>query len=105
MRRTNGIDIKEIREAEHIRLAVSGHVDLGTAWQLDGALGDLTERGADTVVDLSGVTAIDPCGLRVLLAAQARSTPDCGMTIEGARPHVDRVVDGVGLTGRLSFAA
>src|SRR5687767_8393407 len=105
MRPASDIEIEEIPERGHIRLAVSGHVDLGTAWQLDHALADLVRREKDTVVDLSGVTAIDPCGLRVLLAAEARSAPGHCMAIEGARPHVDRVVDGVALTGRLPFAA
>jgi anti-anti-sigma factor len=99
------IELHETPEGGHVRLTVTGPVDLCTAWRLDGALDDLTSRGQDTVVDISGVTAIDPCGLRVLLDAEARTQPGHTLTISGARPHVRRIVDQTGLTGRLHLAA
>src|SRR5262249_44699133 len=97
------IELHEIPEAGCVRLAVSGPVDLATAGLLHHALDDVTRRDTDAVIDLSGVTAIDPCGLRVLLDAEAH--PGRTRPIAGAPPHACRITEQVGLPGRLSFAA
>lgn len=78
-------------------LAVSGELDLTTASVLAvEAAGALAANPARLVVDLSGLTFTDTCGVR-MLAALGRSA-DCPVIVRAACPQVRRVAHLAGIT-------
>ena len=54
-------------------VALWGELDLATAPDLDAALIELQEAGADVAVDLRELAFMDSTGLRVIVAAHARA--------------------------------
>jgi anti-anti-sigma factor len=89
------------------RVAPSGELDIATAGQLEGALREVEQTDAQTIVlDLSGLTFIDSTGLRLVLDANDR----CGGAADRLRviagsPAVERLLDIVGLRERLPLIA
>lgn len=75
-----------------------GELDIATAPELEGWLEDLRRECADVVLDLSEVTFMDSCALRVLLHArsEARRT-QTGLRIEHPTRAVRRAIDAAGL--------
>jgi anti-sigma B factor antagonist len=70
-------DIKSMREAGSVTVAVAGEIDLSTADQLDAAIREAEETETKRiVVDLSSLTFVDSTGLSVLLAAIKRTRRD-----------------------------
>ena len=59
-------------------VSVMGEVDRATAQALEQTLLEVAEdRAGEVIVDLSGCSFLDTCGLRALLAARERSTDRC----------------------------
>lgn len=84
------------------RLCVVGELDMATAPELAREL-DRAAAAAVTV-DLTGVTFIDACGLRVLIGAHARGNGDGrpGLWLVGASRPVRRLFDLAGTMGCLT---
>ena len=71
------LQIVEGRVGEAVTLAAYGEIDMATAPELDAALLRAEESdAAQIILDLSAVTFIDSCGLRVVLVAERRSATD-----------------------------
>jgi anti-sigma B factor antagonist len=69
------LQIVEGRVGETVTLAAHGEIDMANAPELDAALVRAEESdAAQIILDLSAITFIDSCGLRVLLVASRRST-------------------------------
>ena len=70
-------------------LAAYGEIDMATAPELDAALVRAEESdAAQIILDLSAITFIDSCGLRVLLVAEhapPRTASDSGSGSATAR--------------------
>jgi anti-anti-sigma factor len=67
-------EVRTVREGDSWRLALSGELDLASAYQLEDAIRMAEEgSGLRIVVDLGDLWFIDSTGLNVLLKAQARS--------------------------------
>ena len=95
------------RQAVHV--CPAGELDLSTAPELDARLAELHLAGFDTIVlDLSGVTFFDSCGVHLVMRWTRRSTDErfdfaviVGsdvvervLQITGVKPHVLTGVDG-----------
>ncbi len=71
------LQIVEGRVGKTVTLAAYGEIDMANAPELEAALVRAEESGAAQIIlDLSAVTFIDSCGLRVLLVASRRSATD-----------------------------
>ena len=71
------LQIVEGRVGDTVTLAAYGEIDMANAAELDAALLRAEESDvAQIILDLSVVTFIDSCGLRVLLVAERRSASD-----------------------------
>src|SRR3954452_20548838 len=55
------------------RLAISGVVDLMTSVRFEEALQQELEEHGEAIVDLSAVTYIDSCGIKVVVAAMKQA--------------------------------
>ena len=66
------LDITVARDADGVRLALAGDLDLGGAAELESRLGDLDEPAGSVVIDLSGVEFIDSSGIRTLIIARTQ---------------------------------
>jgi len=68
----------------HTLVTVSGEVDLDTCGRLWDALRPCLRPGARTVLDGSGITFIDCCGLRILELARLRADAGGGRLVLAA---------------------
>src|SRR3712207_7842545 len=67
-------------------------------------MGELSDRGSSAVLDLSGLTAIDGAGVRLVLEAYATSQRDgLGLTLLPGPPVVMRVFEMAGVLPELPF--
>jgi anti-anti-sigma factor len=80
-----------------------GELDIATAEQLEQELRTAEESDAETIVlDLSGLEFMDSTGLRVVLDINERCGGDGGrLRVIAGAPAVERLLDIVGLRGRL----
>jgi anti-sigma B factor antagonist len=92
-------------EADRVRIALRGELEVATVEQADDALSLLEVQPSDTVVvDLSGVTFIDSTGLRFLLLTDRRARKDgWRLALIPAAPGVQRVFKLTRLEDRLPF--
>ena len=100
-----GFTVDVAREADRIRIALRGELELATVDQAHEALALPGLRPSDTVVlDLSDVTFIDSTGLRFLLLAD-RSAQEKGwrLQIVPAPPEVQRIFKLTRVEDRLPF--
>lgn len=93
------------READRVRIALRGELELATVEQAHEALALPELESSDTVVlDLSDVTFIDSTGVRFVLLADRRAQ-EKGWRLEviPAPPEVQRVFKVTRLEERLPF--
>ena len=67
------LDITLTEEADRVRVAVAGEVDLTTGQKLEQALLRAEDRARTIVLDLSAVEFFDSTGLQILLDADVRA--------------------------------
>ena len=94
------------REGDIHVIALSGEIDLANAFDVEAELErvEATDAGA-IVVDLSGLQFIDSTGLRVLVAADARSRADSSrLSLLRPPDRVLRIFNISGFADRLPFA-
>jgi anti-anti-sigma factor len=91
-------------------LALTGPLDLGSAAQLTAAITGLLAApqapGPRLILDLSGLTGWDSCGLAALVAAQQRisASPPARMVLAGLPGHLAEHLHEAGLAGRFTLA-
>ena len=107
---TNRFGFLELRsersDDEHV-IALTGELDLDGAPRVEQELQRAEATDVERIVlDLSGLRFIDSSGIRLILAADARSRLDGNRLalIHGPRP-VRRVFELTGVTERLPFVA
>lgn len=84
------------------RILVTGEVDIASVDEVTPALLKVEASDARAVVlDLSAVTFLDSTGVRMLLAAEARSRANGHRLTVVSCPAVDRLIDLCGLRDRL----
>jgi anti-anti-sigma factor len=90
-------------------LAVTGRLDLGSAGQLGGMVGELAQavRALRLVLDLSGLSGWDSVGLAGLITAQERidAHPGARMVVTGLPGQLRRRLRGAGLDGGFTWAS
>ena len=88
-----------------VRLDLSGELDLASAAEFERALErTLRARPARIVLDLSNLSFLDSCGLRVLLTAQrACEEADCALALIAGDP-ARRLFELTGVAERLPLA-
>lgn len=97
--------IEVARGEDAVRVRVGGELDLAAAPALDARLRE-AEAGDESavVIDLTEVSFIDSTGLRVLLAAHARSQlRGDRLLITGAGEQAQRLFELAGVAERLPF--
>ena len=80
------MEIEKKTEGTKLTVSVTGHIDTGTAPQLEAEL--VLDAVDELVLDLSGVAYVSSAGLRVFLSAYKAMSKKGGMTIVGAQPAV-----------------
>jgi anti-anti-sigma factor len=90
-------------------LAVTGRLDLGSAGQLGGTVGELAQAvpALRLVLDLSGLSGWDSVGLAGLITAQERidAHPGARMVVTGLPGQLRRRLRGAGLDGGFTWAS
>jgi anti-anti-sigma factor len=89
----------------HPAIVLRGELDIASIGPLERAVEEQLASGAATVVvDLRGLTFIDSSGLRVLIAADARSRElDRRLVVVRGEPRVHRAFEVTRLDERLEF--
>jgi anti-sigma B factor antagonist len=97
-------DIHVDRVADRATLAIGGELDVGTAPELRGAVGELLGSGVrHAIFDLGHVTFADSSGLGALVWAVHRFAAAGGdVRVERLSPTVERVVEVSGLRDLLA---
>lgn len=86
---TMDLQLSTSRQGPFAVVTVAGDVDLATAGRLDDeALAATSDESPHLVLDLAGVTFLDSSGLKVLVAAQRRTTRAGGSLSLVAVPRV-----------------
>jgi anti-anti-sigma factor len=87
-------------------ITLSGELDLANAGEVEAELRRAEAGDADSIVlDLSSVSFIDSTGMRLLVAAAARSRADSNrLTLLRGGPAVQRALQLTALEGQLPFA-
>jgi len=91
------------------RLALSGELDLASAWSLVEAVTRLCNEGAkEIMLDIAALDFVDSTGLRAILRSRALCTQnDCRLGIapepDRIKPQVRRLFQVTGLLERLPF--
>jgi anti-sigma B factor antagonist len=86
-------------------IAVTGELDIGTVEDVERALAQAESGDAARIVlDLSGLTFMDSTGVRLVLAAHARSRADSNrLRLIRGGPSVQRVFELSGIADTLPF--
>ena len=93
------------REPDHVRLSLHGELDIAGAPHFEAALAELElEHPERILLDLRGLSFLDPSGLRALLLADTRAR-EAGrrLTILQGPEAVRRVFEITGLEERLEL--
>jgi anti-anti-sigma factor len=97
--------VRSHREGDVHTIALSGEMDLSNAGEVERELMNAEATDAPTVlVDLSELTFMDSTGIRLLIAADARSRADsCRLRLTRPPATVYRVLCIAGVDGMLPF--
>jgi anti-sigma B factor antagonist len=106
MLRPGELAITSERDGDLHVIALTGELDLATAPGLEQELLRVEATdAASIVVDLSGLTFMDSTGIRLMVAANARSRADSNRLVLLRGPHaVQRVFELTGVADLLPFA-
>jgi anti-sigma B factor antagonist len=99
------LEVTVTRDADRHTVALSGELDISTVGRAEAALAEAESGDAHMIVlDLSGLTFMDSTGVRLALAAAARSREDSNRLrfVRGGRA-VQRVFELSGVTDTLPF--
>jgi anti-anti-sigma factor len=94
------------RSLGRVVVDIHGELDAASAGQLTHGLRDLIEGQGNRqiVLDLRGMTLIDPSGLAVLVDAHKRIQRNAGsLVLSGASPEMMRAFEAAGLANVFNF--
>jgi anti-sigma B factor antagonist len=99
------LEVTVTRDADRHTVALAGELDIGTVQRAEAALAEAESGSARMIVlDLSGLTFMDSTGVRLALAAAARSRADSDrLRFVRGGPAVQRVFELSGVTDTLPF--
>ena len=99
--------LRSYREGNVYTIALTGEMDLSNAGEVERELLHAETTNARTIVlDLSGLQFMDSTGIRLLIAADARSRADsCRLTLTRPPAAVARVLCIAGVDDLLPFSA
>jgi anti-sigma B factor antagonist len=99
------LEVTVTRDGDRHTVALVGELDIGTVERAEAALSEVESGDARMIVlDLSGLTFMDSTGVRLALAAAARSRADSDrLRFARGGPAVQRVFDLSGVTDTLPF--
>jgi anti-anti-sigma factor len=100
------LSIRSQRDGDTYTISLSGEMDLANAADVEQELDRAEATNASVILlDLSRLTFIDSTGIRLLVAADARSRSDSGRLLLKRPPRtVMRVLVIAGIDDRLPFA-
>jgi len=103
--RPGELTVSSRRDGDVHTIALAGELDLATAERFEQELKRVEVTDAlSIVVDLSGLAFMDSTGIRILVAADARSRADSErLALRHGPPAVQRVIELTGLTDLLPF--
>jgi anti-sigma B factor antagonist len=99
------LTLRSQREGDVHTIALSGEMDLSNAVDVERELMHVESTDAPTIlIDLSSLTFLDSTGIRLLIAADARSRADsCRLRVTRPPAAVFRVLCIAGIDGLLPF--
>jgi anti-sigma B factor antagonist len=99
------LTLRSERDGDVHTIALTGEMDLSNAAEVERELLHVEATDVGTIViDLSGLTFMDSTGIRLLIAADARSRSDsCRLVLTRPPAHVFRVLCIAGVDERLPF--
>jgi anti-anti-sigma factor len=99
------LEVTVTRDADRHTVALAGELDISTAARAEAALAEAESGSARMIVlDLSGLTFMDSTGVRLALAATARSREDSDrLRFVRGGPAVQRVFELSGVADTLPF--
>jgi len=100
------LELRSVREGDVHTIALTGEMDLSNAGEVERELLHAESTDARSIVlDLSGLQFMDSAGIRLLIAADARSRADsCRLTLTRPPATVARVLCIAGVDGLLPFS-
>ncbi len=103
----DALSIVSERRVDGVHVAATGELDIATAESLERELHAAEESDASMIVlDLSGLTFIDSTGLRLVLEVNDRCGGEADrLRVIAGSPALERLLDIVGLRGRLPLVA
>jgi anti-sigma B factor antagonist len=103
--RPGELTVSSRRDGDVHTIVLAGELDLATAQRLEQELKRVEATDARSIlVDLSGLAFMDSTGIRILVAADARSRADSErLALRRGPAAVQRVVELTGLTDLLPF--
>jgi len=99
------LTVRSQRDGDVHTIALTGEMDLANAGEVERELQQAEATDAATIlVDLSGLTFMDSTGIRLLIAADARSRADsCRLRLTRPPARVSRVLCIAGVDELLPF--
>jgi anti-sigma B factor antagonist len=98
------LHVSRTDEGAHIRLALSGELDLSNASTLEASLDGAIASGKQVLVDLDGLEFIDSTGLALIVRMLGRSDAERFSFVPSKSPGVKRVLNLTGLDERMVIA-
>jgi anti-sigma B factor antagonist len=98
------MEISVTNEGEKATVALVGHLNTGTAGELEDALMPVIESSSDVTVDLAELEYVSSAGLRVLLSAhKSLAAKEGKLTITNPQDSVREVFEITGLNEALNI--
>jgi anti-sigma B factor antagonist len=102
VRQVKRFDVEIDRRDDYVVVRPVGELDLSAGQAIEEALGPLENEFSEVVIDLRAVEVLDSTGLRVILAADARSRSDgFNLRIIKGSHQVRRLLSLTGMNTRL----
>jgi anti-sigma B factor antagonist len=98
------LNVRRTDEGAHVRVALSGELDLSNVPTLEASLDAAIESGKKVLVDLDGLEFIDSTGLALIVRMLGRNDAERFSFVPSTFPGVRRVLDLTGLNERMVVA-
>lgn len=93
------LTVSQHRDGDQVTIAVAGELDMHTAPDLDDALTEVIDGGAQrVVVDMTDLAFLDSTGLSTILAGHQRISARGGaLALDGPSQYIIKMLDITGL--------
>lgn len=98
------LNVSRADEGAHVRLTLSGELDLSNASTVESSLDSAIDSGKKVLVDLDGLEFIDSTGLALIVRMLGRSDAERFSFVPSRSASVCRVLNLTGLDERMVIA-